>query len=74
MYLIVTSDFKGNHYLKNMIVYAVFFNVRYAVEYRDLAKITVERGFDADHATLNLSVLNFPLNGDGSAQTKAASS
>ena len=43
-----------------MIVYAVFFNVRYAVEYRDLAKITVERGFDADHATLNLSVLKFP--------------
>jgi putative transposase len=29
------NDFKGSHYPKEMILYAAFFSVRYAVSYRD---------------------------------------
>jgi putative transposase len=36
-----------------VILYAVYFYVRFAVSYRDLEEIMVERGVDVDHATLN---------------------
>ena len=38
-------DFKGSHYPKDVILYAVFFYVRYAVSYRGLEEIMV----DVDH-------------------------
>lgn len=34
--LTVKIDFKGNHFPKSVILYAVFFYVRYGVSYRDL--------------------------------------
>lgn len=37
-------DFKGSHFPKNVILYAVFFYVRYSVSYRDLQEIMAERG------------------------------
>jgi putative transposase len=46
-------SFKGAHYPKSVILYAVYFHVRFAVSYRDLEEIMVERGVDVDHATLN---------------------
>lgn len=46
-------SFKGTHYPKSVILYAVYFYVRFAVSYRDLEEIMVERGVDVDHATLN---------------------
>lgn len=46
-------DFKGSQYPKNVILYAVFFYVRYAVSYRDLEEVVAERGVEVDHATLN---------------------
>ncbi|GAW37404.1 hypothetical protein RA2_04487 [Roseovarius sp. A-2] len=49
----VTIDFKGNHFPKSVILYAVFFYVRYGVSYRDLEEIMAERGVEIDHATLN---------------------
>jgi putative transposase len=36
-----------------VILYAVYFYVRFAVSYRDLEEIMTERGVDVDHATLN---------------------
>lgn len=36
-----------------MILYAVYFYVRYGVSYRDLEEIMAERGVAVDHATLN---------------------
>jgi len=45
--------FKGAHFPKDVILYAVFFYVRYAVSYRDLEEIMAERGVNVDHATLN---------------------
>ena len=55
----MTIDFKGSHYPKNVILYAVFFYVRYAVSYRDLEEIMQERGVDVDHATLNRWVVKY---------------
>ena len=52
-------DFKGVHYPKSVILYAVFFYLRYAVSYRDLEEIMAERGVRVDHATLNRWVVKF---------------
>ena len=51
--------FRGVHYPKSVILYAVFFYLRYAVSYRDLEEIMVERGVRVDHATLNRWVVKF---------------
>ena len=57
--LTVKIDFKGNHFPKSVILYAVFFYVRYGVSYRDLKEIMAERGVEIDHATLNRWVVKF---------------
>ena len=49
----MSIEFKGSHYPKDVILYAVFFYDRYAVSYRDLEEIMAERGVQVDHATLN---------------------
>ena len=55
----MTIDYKGSHYPKDVILYAVFFYVRYAVSYRDLEEIMAERGVQVDHATLNRWVVKY---------------
>lgn len=55
----VTIDFKGNHFPKSVILYAVFFYVRYGVSYWDLEDIMAERGVEIDHATLNRWLVKF---------------
>ncbi|MGB7269699.1 MAG: IS6 family transposase, partial [Albidovulum sp.] len=55
----MTIDFKGSHFPKIVILYAVFFYVRYGVSYRDLEEIMAERGVEIDHATLNRWVVKF---------------
>ncbi len=52
-------DFKGVHFSKSVILYAVFFYVRYCVSYRDLQEIMAERGVEVDHATLNRWVIRY---------------
>lgn len=51
--------FKGSHYPKHIILYAVYFYVRYTVSYRDLEEILTERGMQIDHATLNRWVVKY---------------
>jgi len=63
-------DFKGSHYPKDVILYAVFFYVRYGVSYRDLEEIMAERGVAVDHATLNRWVVKFSPLIAASAQAK----
>jgi putative transposase len=46
-------SFNGAQFPKDVILFAVFFYVRYTVSYRDLEKIMAERGVTVDHATLN---------------------
>jgi hypothetical protein len=68
-------DFKGSHYPKDVILYAVFFYVRYAVSYRDLEEIMAERGVVVDHATLNRWVVKFsPLIACEAHRRKSATS
>ena len=58
-------DFKGCHYPKSVVLYAVAFYLRYPVSYRDLEEIMAERGVVIDHATLNRWVVRFsPLLAD----------
>ena len=52
-------SFKGAHFPKEIILYAVFFYVRYCASYRDLEEIMEERGVNVDHATLNRWVINY---------------
>ena len=46
-------SFKGAQYPKSVILYAVYFYVRFPVSYRDLEEILAERGVNLDHPTLN---------------------
>jgi putative transposase len=55
----ISVDFKVAHYPKSVILYAVYFYVRYGVSYRDLEEIMEERGAEVDHATLNRWVVKF---------------
>ena len=52
-------DFKGTHFPKSVILYAVFFYVHYSVSYRDFQEIMAERGVEIDHATLNRWVVKY---------------
>ena len=52
-------SFKGAHFPKDVILYAVFFYARYGVPYRDLEAIMEERGVKVDHSTLNRWVINY---------------
>ena len=52
-------DIKGMHYPKHIILFAVFFYVRYGVSYRDLKDIMQERGVNVDLATLNRWVVKY---------------
>jgi len=45
----IMVSFKGAQFPKDVILYAVFFYVRYGVSYRDLEEIMEERGVDVDH-------------------------
>lgn len=52
-------SFKGAQYPKDVILFAVFFYVRYGVSYRDLEEIMAERGVSVDHTTLNRWVTRY---------------
>jgi putative transposase len=68
-------DFKGSHYPKDVILYAVFFYVRYAVSYRDLEEIMAERDVAVDHAMLNRWVVKYaPLIACQAQRRKSATS
>jgi len=66
----MSIDFKGSHYPKDVILYAVFFYVCYAVSYRDLEEIMGERGIHVDHATLNRWVVKYSLGIAETAQVR----
>jgi len=46
-------DFKGVHFPKEAILYAVFFYLRRPGSYRDLEEIMEERGAEVNHTILN---------------------
>ncbi len=52
-------SFKGAQYPKSVILFVVFFSLRYPVSSRDLEEIMAERGLTVDHATLNRWVVRY---------------
>lgn len=65
-------SFKGAQFPKDVILFAVFFCVRYTVSYRDLEEIMAERGIHVDHATLNWWVARYsPLIATNARRRKA---
>ncbi|MDP5220175.1 IS6 family transposase [Ruegeria sp. 2205SS24-7] len=65
-------DFKGAHYPQSVILFAIYFYVRYGVSYRDLEEIMAERGVSVDHATLNRWVVKYsPLAARAAQKRKA---
>ena len=70
-------SFSGAQFPKDVILYAVFFYVRYGVSYRDLEEIFVERNVKVDHSTLNRWVIKYSsslaLTAKKSKQTVATS-
>lgn len=54
-------SFKGAHFPKDVILFAVFFYLRYGVSYRDLEEIMAERGITIDHAALNRWVIRYAV-------------
>ena len=52
-------SFKGSQFPQDVILFAVFFYVRYTVSYRDLEEIMAERGVIVDHVTLNRWVAKY---------------
>jgi putative transposase len=65
-------SFKGAQFPKEVILFAVFFYVRYTVSYRDLEEIMAERGVILDHATLNRWVAKYsPLIANTARRRKA---
>ena len=51
------DDFKGRHYEAALIVQAVSWYLRYALSYRDIEELFLERGLEVDHSTLHRWVL-----------------
>ncbi len=65
-------SFKGAHFPKDVILFAVFFYVRYTVSYRGLEEIMAERGVRVDYATLSRWVTKYsPLIADNARRQKA---
>ncbi len=68
-------NFRGAHYPKDAILYAVYFYVRYGVSYRDLEEILEERGVHFDHSTLNRWVIRYsPMIAEAAKKSKRTAS
>jgi putative transposase len=65
-------SFKGAHFPKDVILFAVFFYVRYTVSCRDLEEVLLERGVQVDHATLNRRVAKYSALIAGAARRRKA--
>ncbi len=46
------KDFKGRHYLGQIILGSVRWYCKYGISYRDLEEMMEERGIEVDHTTL----------------------
>ncbi|MDR3472413.1 MAG: hypothetical protein P4M09_12090, partial [Devosia sp.] len=49
----VMIGFKGSHFERDVILWAVRWYVAYPVSYRQLEEMMEEHGVEVDHATLN---------------------
>jgi len=52
-------NFQGRHFPKDVILMAVRWYVAYALSYRDVEELMLERGITVDHSTLNRWVIHY---------------
>ena len=52
-------QFKGSHFERDVILWAVRWYVAYPISYRQLEEMMEEHGVEVDHATLNRWVLKY---------------
>ena len=52
-------EFKGSHFERDVILWAVRWYVAYPIGYRQLKEMMAEHGVEVDHATLNRWVLKY---------------
>jgi putative transposase len=52
-------EFKGSHFERDVILWAVRWYVAYPISYRQLDEMMEEHGVEVDHATLNRWVLKY---------------
>ena len=55
----VMIEFKGSHFERDVILWAVRWYVAYPISYRQLEEMMEEHGVEVDHATLNRWVLKY---------------
>jgi putative transposase len=52
-------DFKGKHFIKDVILLVVRWYISYSLSYRDIEEMMLERGIKVDHSTLNRWVIEY---------------
>jgi putative transposase len=51
--------FKGSHFPKCIVLQAVYWYLRYALSYRDIEELMIERGVNIDHSTVQRWVVKY---------------
>ena len=52
-------SFSGRRFQRDMILQSVRWYLAYALSYRDIEQIMLERGFDVDHITIHRWVIHY---------------
>jgi putative transposase len=52
-------SFKGRHFMRDIILMVVRWYISYALSYRDIEELMLERGMAVDHSTLNRWVIHY---------------
>jgi transposase-like protein len=61
---------KGRHFQKEMILQSVRWYLAYALSYRDIEEMMMERGYPVDHSTINRWVVHYSLQLEAAFQKK----
>jgi putative transposase len=63
-------SFKGRHFQKEMILQSVRWYLAYALSYRDIEEMMMERGYPVDHSTINRWVIHYSAKLEAAFQKK----
>jgi hypothetical protein len=55
----VSTEFKGSHFERDVILWGVRWYVAYPISFRQLEEMMEERGVEDDHSTLNRWVIKY---------------
>jgi putative transposase len=55
----MTIEFKGSSFERDIVVWGVRWYMAYPISYRQLEEMIVERGVEVDHSTLNRWIVRY---------------